>query len=110
MMVQDSGRRLWRLGSARPFGALAGDRADRDLFRRDLFFTPRPEVRRVVFIATPHRGSRVDRGGLERLGTRLVRIQEPLRAAYGRLKDRNGPGFFNERLREGLPTSIDELE
>ena len=24
--------------------------------------------------------------------------------------DRNGPAFFNERLRKGLPTSIDELE
>ena len=64
----------------------------------------------MVFIATPHRGSRVDRGRLERLGARLVRIQEPLRAAYGRLMARNGPAFFTERLRKGLPTSIDELE
>lgn len=110
MMVQDSGPRLWRLVSERSSEDLAGDAADRDLFRHALFFRPRPEVRRVVFIATPHRGSRVDRGGLARLGARLVRIQEPLRAAYGRLRDRNGPGFFLERLREGLPTSIDELE
>ena len=85
MMVQDSGSRLWRLVSDRPFEELAGDPEDRDLFRRALFFQPRPEVRRVVFIATPHRGSRVDRGRLERLGARLVRIQEPLRAAHGRL-------------------------
>ena len=98
MMVQDSRSRLWRLVSDRPFEELAGDPEDRDLFRRALFFRPRPEVRRVVFIATPHRGSRVDRGGLERLGARLVRIQEPLRAAYGRLMDRNGPAFFRERL------------
>ena len=110
MMVQDSGPRLWRLVSDRPFEQLAGDPEDRDLFRRGLFFKPRPEVRRVVFIATPHRGSRVDRGRLERLGARLVRLQEPLRAAYGRLMDRNGPAFFKERLREGLPTSIEELE
>jgi pimeloyl-ACP methyl ester carboxylesterase len=110
MMVQDSGDRLWRFVSDRPFEQMAGDPGDRDLFRRALFFRPRPEVRRVVFIATPHRGSRVDGGGLERLGTRLVRIQEPLRAAFGRLLERNGLGFFNERLRSGLPTSIDELE
>jgi hypothetical protein len=110
MMAQDSGSRLWRLVSDRPFDELAGDPEDRDLFRHALFFRPRPEVRRVVFIATPHRGSRVDRGGLERLGTRLVRIQEPLRAAYGRLMARNRPAFFQERLREGLPTSIEELE
>jgi pimeloyl-ACP methyl ester carboxylesterase len=110
MMVQDSGPRIWRLVSDRPFEELAGEPEDRDLFRSALFFRPRPDVRRVVFIATPHRGSRVDQGGLERLGARLVRLQEPLRAAYGRLIARNGPAFFSERLREGLPTSIEELE
>lgn len=110
MMVQDSGTRLWWLVSDRQFEDLAGEPEDRDLFRRALFFGPRPEVRRVIFIATPHRGSGVDRGPLERLGARLVRIQEPLRAAYGRLLERNGPAFFTERLRTGLPTSIDELE
>jgi hypothetical protein len=64
----------------------------------------------VVFIATPHRGSHFDRGRLERLGSRLVRLHEPLRASYARLLVRNGPEFFTERVRKGLPTSIDELE
>jgi pimeloyl-ACP methyl ester carboxylesterase len=110
MMVQDSGSRLWQLVSDRPFEELAGDPEDRDLFRHGLFFKPRPEVRRVVFIATPHRGSRVDRGRLEHLGARLVRVPEPLRAAHDRLIARNGPAFFTERVRAGMPTSIDELE
>jgi pimeloyl-ACP methyl ester carboxylesterase len=110
MMVKDSGTRMWRLISERPVEELAGDREDCDRFRRALIFTPRPEVRRVVFIATPHRGSRVDRGGLERLGSRLVRLPDPLRASYSRLMTRNGPDFFTERFRKGLPTSIDELE
>ena len=68
MMVQDSGFRPWRLVSERQFEELAGDLEDRDLFRHALFFKPRPEVRSGVFIARPHRGSRVDRGRLERLG------------------------------------------
>jgi pimeloyl-ACP methyl ester carboxylesterase len=110
MMVQDSGTRLWRLISDRPVDQLAGEPDDRDLFRRALIFKPRPEVRRVVFIATPHRGSRFDRGGLARLGSRLVRLPDPLRASYERLMARNGPDFFTERFRKGLPTSIDELE
>ena len=110
MMVQDSGTRLWRLISDRPVDELAGEPDDRDLFRRALIFKPRPEVRRVVFIATPHRGSRVDRGGLEHLGSRLVRLPDPLRASHERLMARNGPDFFAERFRKGLPTSIDELE
>ena len=110
MMVQDSGSRLWRLLSDRPFEELAGEPEDRDMFRNALFFKPRPEIRRVVFIATPHRGSRVDRGRLGQLGTRLVRLHDPLRASSGRLVARNGPEFFKELMREGLPTSIDELE
>ena len=110
MMVQDSGTRLWRLISDRPVDELAGDPDDCDLFRRALIFKPRPEVRRVVFIATPHRGSRVDRGRFERLGSRLVRLPDPLRASYERLMARNGPDFFSQRFRNGLPTSIDELE
>jgi pimeloyl-ACP methyl ester carboxylesterase len=110
MMVQDSGTRMWRLVSDRPIEDLVGDQADCDLLRSAMIFKPRPEVRRVVFIATPHRGSRVDRGPLGQLGSRLVRLPDPLRAAYGRLIDRNDPGFFTERFRKGLPTSIDELE
>ena len=110
MMVQESGTRLWQLVSDRPAEELAGDPADRELFRSALIYKPRPEVRRVVFIATPHRGSRVDRGGLERLGSRLVRLPDPLRASHDRLIARNGPDFFTERFRKGLPTSIDELE
>jgi pimeloyl-ACP methyl ester carboxylesterase len=110
MMVQDSGNRLWQLLSDHPANELQGDPKDREVFTSALIFKPRPEVRRVVFIATPHRGSRVDRGRLEHLGSRLVRLQEPLRASYGRLLARNGPEFFTEHLRHGLPTSIDELE
>ena len=110
MMVQESGNRLWQLVSNRPAADLAGDPADRYLFRSPLIYKPCPEIRRVVFIATPHRGSRVDRGGLERLGSRLVRLPDPLRASYARLLSRNGPEFFTERFRKGLPTSIDELE
>ena len=110
MMVQDSGTRLWQVISDRPVDELAGDPADRDLLRRVLIFKPRPEVRRVVFIATPHRGSRLDQGGLEHLGSRLVRLDDPLRASYSRLIARNRPDFFKPFFREGLPTSIDDLE
>jgi pimeloyl-ACP methyl ester carboxylesterase len=111
MMVQDSGTRLWRITTSdRSFDELTGDPDDLDVSRRCLFFRPRPEVRRVVFIATPHRGSRVDRGSLQQLALRLVRVPDPLRAAHGRLVAHNGPGVFREFVRRGLPTSIDELE
>lgn len=110
MMVQDSGPRLWQLASNRPVDELAGDPEDLDLLRRTHFFKPRAEVHRMIFIATPHRGSRINRAWLKHLNSRLVPLQEPLRVSYGRLLARNGPAFFKDRLREGRPTSLDDLE
>ena len=108
MMVVEPGDHLWRVVSDRPFDELAGDSTDRDMFHRALFFSPRPEVRRVVFIATPHRGSRLDRGSLHHIGTRLVRVPDPLRAAHDRLIAGNPPMFFKDHFRKALPTSIDD--
>jgi pimeloyl-ACP methyl ester carboxylesterase len=110
MMVQETGARLWQIVSDRPVDELAGDPEDRELFRRALFYKPRPEIRRVVFIATPHRGSQVDQGPVGHLGSRLIRLPDPLRASYNRLIASNRPDFFTERFRKGLPTSVDELE
>jgi pimeloyl-ACP methyl ester carboxylesterase len=110
MMVQDTGTRLWQIVSDRKVDELVGDPQDLQLFRHALFYKARPEVRRAVFIATPHRGSRVDRGPLGHLGSRLIRLPDPLRATHDRLIARNSPDFFNERFRRGLPTSVDELE
>ncbi len=110
MMAVDAGDRLWRVVSDRPFGELVGEKDDLDLFASGLMFKALPEVRRVVYVATPHRGSRFDRGAIERIGTRLVRVPDPLRAAHHRLVTSNAPTFFREHFRKGIPTSIDELE
>jgi hypothetical protein len=40
----------------------------------------------------------------------LVVLADPLRAAHRRLVAANPPGSFREPFREGLPSSIDELE
>lgn len=110
MMAVDTGERLWHVVSDRSFGEMQGDPHDLDLFKNGLIFGPRPEVRRVVFIATPHLGSRFDRGSIPRMGTRLVRLPDPLKAAHRRLVERNDATFFRDRFRKGLPSSIDELE
>jgi hypothetical protein len=110
MMATDAGDHLWRVISDRPFADLAGGKDDLDLFREGLFFEARPEVRRVVFIATPHRGSHIDRGPIQQVGTRLVRVADPLRAAHHRLVSRNDPTFFRDHFRKAIPSSIDELE
>ena len=57
MQAIHSGDRIWNAVSRRPFAEVRVSDETRDLLRRGLFVEPLPEVSRIVFIATPHRGS-----------------------------------------------------
>ena len=57
MTAIDSGTELWNTVSSRPLDELVLREPTREEFRRTLFLKPLPFVRRVIFIATPHRGS-----------------------------------------------------
>ena len=57
MTVIDSGDRFWRNVSDTPLDQLQVSDDTRALLREAMFVKPLPFVSRVVFIATPHRGS-----------------------------------------------------
>ena len=57
MTAIDSGTRLWDTISQRPLDELILRDDTREQLRRTLFLQPLPFVRRIIFIATPHRGS-----------------------------------------------------
>jgi pimeloyl-ACP methyl ester carboxylesterase len=57
MQVINSGDRIWSSASKKPIDELQLSDQTRELFRRAMFVEPLPEVARVVFICTPHRGS-----------------------------------------------------
>jgi pimeloyl-ACP methyl ester carboxylesterase len=81
MLVIDSGSRLWDSLSNKPLDQLQVSAQTRDLLRRAAFVTPLPEVRRVIFIATPQRGSFVAGATIGRLFGRLVRLPEGMATA-----------------------------
>jgi pimeloyl-ACP methyl ester carboxylesterase len=56
-MVVDAGDRVWNAIAYKPIDEVDLSPERRDLLRRAIFIKPMPNVRRVVFIATPHRGS-----------------------------------------------------
>lgn len=109
MMAQDSRSHLWELRSSQPFEQLVGPPEDRDLLRQVMFFKPEPEVRRLILIATPHQGSRLDRGLIRQVGSRLCRLPDPLQQVHQRLLASNGAEFFTPALGKRLPTSLDQL-
>lgn len=110
MMIVDSGRALWDLVARRPFEELTASPEHRDLLRRIFFFEADPSIRRVVFIATPHRGSELGNQFIGRLTDRLIRLPGQLRSTYRVILAQNAPDFFTPAVRAGLPSSIDELK
>ena len=109
MMAQRSGSKLWDLTSDRPFEKLAGPTDARELLHGELVYEPVTEVRRVIFIATPHRGSRLVCRAIKEIETCVVPKPEPLQRALARLLACNGPDAFTPTFRAGLPTSLDQL-
>jgi hypothetical protein len=75
MQVISSGDRIWDAASRKPLDQLRLTDTTRDLLRRAMFVEPLPEVSRVVFICTPHRGSFVaGRQLIARLVRRLMTL------------------------------------
>jgi pimeloyl-ACP methyl ester carboxylesterase len=68
----DSGSRLWDTLSKKPPEELHLSAETKKLLRRVFFVTPLPEVRRVIFIATPQHGSFVAEAPIGQLLARLV--------------------------------------
>jgi hypothetical protein len=57
MQAISSGDRLWNAVSRKPLDELRLSDETRELIQHGMFVEPLPEVSRVVFISTPHRGS-----------------------------------------------------
>jgi pimeloyl-ACP methyl ester carboxylesterase len=57
LLVIHSGSRLYDASFTRPLGDLDVSENTRELLRRTRFVEPLPFVQRVIFLATPHRGS-----------------------------------------------------
>ena len=109
MMVQSSESRLWQTICARPIDQVGGPAEDWRLLRQAFCYKPVHEVRRVVFIATPHRGSPLASGRLRELGTQLCWRPSRFRQAREMLLASNESDMFTPGFRGELPTSAGEL-
>ncbi len=108
MMAVDSGDRLWQLNTDRRFQDMSGPPKVLAELRNYLFFENQPYVRRVVFLATPHRGSELSRRVVGRLGASLISEPDDISNLLTQLIKDN-PDAFKRRFRR-LPSSIETLE
>jgi hypothetical protein len=110
MMTVWSGDELWRLYSDRSFeNEIVGPREVLAELRHYLFFEPLPYIRRVVFLATPHRGSDLSRHMVGRVGTSLISDPDYIQKLLYRLVKDNRDNLDSRRFRR-FPTSIETLD
>jgi pimeloyl-ACP methyl ester carboxylesterase len=108
LMVTDSGTRFWDAASSVPFPQIKATPEGRALLQKVMFFEPEPFISRVVFLATPHRGSyRVTSLVLNlvrRLVTLPLRLTQPLQDLL-----RLNPSAFVAGAFKNLPTAVDNM-
>jgi len=108
-MTIDSGDDFWKLVSPNePFEKLNLPADARAELEQTFFFTRQTCVKRVVFIGTPHRGSKLSPSPLGRLAVHLVQMPNDLKTVHSDLVKDN-PGLAKLMRDRALPTSIDLL-
>ena len=78
------------------------------VLRRSLFFEPLPFVKRVVFLATPHRGSYLTLWKASGYVARLVTLPVWVVGAFAEALERN-PSLAEHHGLEEIPTAIDDM-
>ena len=108
MMAVSSGNRFWENISDAPFEQVAAEwkPETRELVREATFFEPVPTVERIVFIATPHRGSYQATGWALNLVKRLINLPGTLVSQF---EDLLKSQAFGDLGMSQLPTSVENM-
>jgi pimeloyl-ACP methyl ester carboxylesterase len=106
LMAITSGTRFWDANITVPFDEVKMAPETRELLRESIFFEPVPTVKRVIFIATPHRGSFRAAGIVLDLIRRIVTLPGRLVHEFQDLL--KAPQFAHLGISR-LPTSVDNM-
>ena len=108
MTVVDSGTRFWDNFSKVPFDDANLDPKTRDLLDRALFVKPLPFVKRVIFIATPHRGSFLASNPIAKFANKFINLPGGLAKAAVELGKLREPSLLGTPLT--IPTALDNMD
>src|SRR5438132_10062707 len=109
LMITDTGDKIWRDYFATPPAKTPLAPDTRKLLEEALVFNHRPDVERVIFISTPHRGSKLASGWIGRIGAALVKTPRLFTSVYTSTK----PLLVADpaaRTLKRMPNSVDTLE
>jgi hypothetical protein len=109
MTVVDSGSRFWDARVKVPFDQAKLDPDTRDLLRRALFVKPLPFVTRVIFIATPHRGSYMASNFVVKFMNKFLSLPGGLVKMAAQLEKLRQPGVLGGNPIT-IPTALDNMD
>ncbi|HRI18961.1 MAG TPA: alpha/beta fold hydrolase [Burkholderiaceae bacterium] len=105
-----SGAAFWQQLSDEPIDKVDMDPATRQMVQSALFVEPLPFVERLIFIATPHRGSFLSMGIIGQIGSWLVESPANLTKSVGDIMRRNPDLKANRKLKDfKVPTAVDNM-
>jgi hypothetical protein len=111
-LVSDSGDAVWNGFATKPYMSLSLSVDLKDIISGYFFFRRQRCVDRVIFLAVPHRGSRLAAGIVGSIGNRIIRHSKTVAGAIKEFAAEN-PGvlnrYFNAVSVRGGPTSLFSL-
>jgi pimeloyl-ACP methyl ester carboxylesterase len=111
LMVTDANLTFWNEFFGKPPDQVSMSPEDKERLKRALIFRHRPDVGRVIFISTPHRGSAIASNWIGRIGVALVKLPVnlvKLGASAGQFVVSNDSSAKKTKKLH-VPTSIDTL-
>lgn len=108
LCVVESGDAFWTSISSAPIEELSLRPETRQTLERSLFFEPLPFVKRVVFIATPHRGSFLADRWFSRFASGLVAMPGEVVDSVADLVSEDDDRILLRGL-DDLPSSLDNM-
>ena len=108
LQVVASGDHMWNAMATVPFDTVRMPQSVRAKIEPSLFFEPVTNIKRVVFIATPHQGSSLASLALGKIASLTVERPPELTAIHDQLVAEN-PGVLRPEFEEALPTTIQLL-
>lgn len=108
LQVTHSEERIWSQVANRPLEEIHTTESTRAMLAEICYFDPSPDIARVIFIASPHRGSLCSSALIGQGASLLVKPSGQQEAMHQQLI-RDNPEVFHPEVQQRLPTSVDLL-
>lgn len=108
LLTISGGDDFWNTASSEPLDRLKLSDTSRGQLQQCFYFKPVNEVERVIYLATPHKGSKLSPTFLGRLGKKLVRLPDQMTDLLSDVMTHN-PNAWRTATSDPL-TSVDLLD